>query len=63
MSKDIFVIVEHRQGEIRDIAFELLTKGAELSKDRGKLNAVLLGDKNDVLAERLKSAVDKNTTH
>jgi electron transfer flavoprotein alpha subunit len=58
MSKDIFVIVEHRQGEIRDITFELLTKGAELSKDRGKLNAVLLGSQAGALAEQLTSYAD-----
>jgi electron transfer flavoprotein alpha subunit len=58
MSKDIFVIVEHRQGEIRDITFELLTKGAALSKDRGKLNAVLLGGDNSALAEQLTSYAD-----
>lgn len=58
MSQDIFVIVEHRQGEIRDVTFELLTKGAELSKDRGKLNAVLLGHQTDALAEQLSSYAD-----
>jgi electron transfer flavoprotein alpha subunit len=58
MSKDIFVIVEHRQGEIRDVTFELLTKGAALSKERGKLSAVLLGSGNSPLVEQLTQYAD-----
>lgn len=58
MTKDIYVIVEHRQGNIRDITFELLTKGYELSKDRGKLNAVLLGYQNEKLVDSLKPFAD-----
>jgi electron transfer flavoprotein alpha subunit len=58
MSKDIFVIVEHRQGEIRDITFELLTKGSELSKGEGKLHAVLLGYENGPFVDKLKTYAD-----
>ncbi|TES92602.1 MAG: electron transfer flavoprotein subunit alpha/FixB family protein [Candidatus Cloacimonadota bacterium] len=54
MTKDIFVIVEHRRGEVRDITFELLTKGYELSRDRGKLLAVLLGFQNEKIIDKLK---------
>jgi electron transfer flavoprotein alpha subunit len=54
MTKDIFVIVEHRQGEIRDVTYELLTKGNELSKKDGKLHAVVLGHQNEPLIEKLK---------
>jgi electron transfer flavoprotein alpha subunit len=40
----IFVLAEHRQGQIRDITFEMLTKARELSKKTGaELIAVLLG--------------------
>ncbi|MFC1870349.1 electron transfer flavoprotein subunit alpha/FixB family protein [Chloroflexota bacterium] len=40
----IFVLVEHRRGEIRDITWEMLTKGRELaSQSGGALTAVLLG--------------------
>jgi electron transfer flavoprotein alpha subunit len=40
----IFVLVEHRQGQIRDITFEMLTKGRQLAeKTRSDLTAVLLG--------------------
>jgi len=42
--KEIFVLAEHRQGQIRDIAFEMLTKGNELAeKTNTDLTAVLLG--------------------
>ena len=58
MTQDIFVIVEHRRGEIRDVTFELLTKGYELSKNAGKLNAVLLGYHNENLIAQLKPFAD-----
>ncbi len=58
MTKDIFVVIEHRQGEIRDISYELLTKGYELSKDKGKLYAVVLGHQNETLIEKLKPCAD-----
>ncbi len=41
---EIFVLAEHRQGQIRDITFEMLTKGKELAeKTNANLTAVLLG--------------------
>jgi electron transfer flavoprotein alpha subunit len=41
---EIFVLAEHRQGQIRDITFEVLTKARELAeKTNADLNAVLLG--------------------
>jgi len=41
---EIFVLAEHRQGQIRDITFEMLTKGRELAeKTDSDLTAVLLG--------------------
>lgn len=40
----IFVLAEHRQGQIRDITFEMLTKGKELAeKTNNELTAILLG--------------------
>ena len=40
----IFVLTEHRQGQIRDITFEMLTKGKELAeKTNAELTAILLG--------------------
>lgn len=58
MTKDIFVIAEHRRGEIRDITFELLTKGYELSKDGGRLHTVLLGFQNEKMIDELKPFSD-----
>jgi electron transfer flavoprotein alpha subunit len=44
---EIFVLVEHRQGKIRDVTFEMLTKGNELArKTNANLTAVLLGHSN-----------------
>jgi len=41
---EIFVLAEHRRGEIRDITFEMLTKGRELAeKTNTELTAVILG--------------------
>ncbi len=54
MMKNIFAVVEHRQGELRDITFELLTKGYELSKEGGNLTAVLLGYQNSEMLEKIK---------
>ena len=40
----IFVLTEHRQGQIRDITYEMLTKAREISEKTGsELTAVLLG--------------------
>ncbi|NIU38687.1 electron transfer flavoprotein subunit alpha/FixB family protein [Candidatus Bathyarchaeota archaeon] len=40
----IFVLAEHRQGQIRDITFEMLSKGRELTgQTNTELTAVLLG--------------------
>ena len=39
------MLVEHRKGEIRDITFEMLTKGRELAEETGaELTAILLGN-------------------
>ncbi|MEM3641050.1 MAG: electron transfer flavoprotein subunit alpha/FixB family protein [Candidatus Bathyarchaeia archaeon] len=41
---EIFVLAEHRQGQIRDITFEMLTKAREMAeKTNAELTAVLLG--------------------
>ena len=42
--RKIFVLAEHRRGEIRNITFEMLTKGKELAeKTNTEITAVLLG--------------------
>jgi len=51
---ELFVLVEHRQGEIRDVTFEMLAKGRELSqKTNTDLTAVLLGHNVKDFAKKL----------
>jgi electron transfer flavoprotein alpha subunit len=41
----IFVLAEHRQGQIRDITYEILTKARELAeKTNSELTAIILGE-------------------
>jgi electron transfer flavoprotein alpha subunit len=41
---EVFVLAEHRQGQVRDITFEMLTKGVEVCQKTGsELTAVVLG--------------------
>ena len=43
--KDILILAEHRQGEFRDITFEMLSLGNRLALENHlELSAVLLGD-------------------
>jgi len=52
--KEIFVLAEHRRGELRDVTFEMLTKGRELSqKTNTDLTAVLLGHNVKEIAKGL----------
>ncbi|MCD6362174.1 MAG: electron transfer flavoprotein subunit alpha/FixB family protein, partial [Armatimonadetes bacterium] len=42
--REIFVLVEHRQGHIRDVTFEMLSKGSELAEETNtELTGVLFG--------------------
>ena len=42
--KEIFVLAEHRQGQVRDVTFEMLSKGMELAEKTGtELTAVIFG--------------------
>ncbi len=58
---EIFVLVEHRQGEIRDISYEMLWKADELSRSHShRLTAVVLGGKDARgLAEAIADRADK----
>lgn len=52
--KELFVLAEHRQGELRDVTFEMLTKGMELSqKINADLTAVLLGHNVEEFTKKL----------
>ena len=58
--EDIFVLAEHRQGELRDITFEMLMKGKKLADDTDKpLTAVLFGHNVDGMADQLKARADR----
>jgi len=57
---DIFVLAEHRRGELRDITFEMLMKGKALSEGTDKpLVAVLLGHNVGVMADQLKNRANR----
>jgi len=57
---EIFVLTEHRQGQIRDITFEMLTKGKKLAeKANADLTAVLLGKKAKEQAKTLSEYAKK----
>jgi len=58
--KEILVLAEHRLGKLRDITFEMLTKGRELAeKNDAKLIAALLGYGVEALAEELTDYADE----
>ncbi len=57
---EIFVLTEHRQGQIRDITFEMLTKGKELAeKTNADLTVVLLGKEVKEQAKTLSEYAKK----
>jgi len=58
--EDILVLAEHRQGELRDITFEMLMKGKTLSEETGKpLTVVLLGHHVSDMVDQLKGRVNR----
>jgi electron transfer flavoprotein alpha subunit len=57
---DIFILVEHRQGQIRDLTYEMLGLGEDLANQQGiSFTAVLLGHDVKNLAEDLATRVPK----
>jgi len=58
--KELFVLAEHRQGELRDVTFEMLSKGREISQRiNADLTAVLLGHSVKEFARRLANHAKK----
>lgn len=58
--KEIFVLAEHRKGELRDITFEILAKGRELAhKIDATLTAILLGYNTKSFADTLRDYASK----
>jgi electron transfer flavoprotein alpha subunit len=57
---EIFVVVEHRQGEVRDITFEMLNKASDLCRKLSHtLTAVMLGSEADPLMEEIATRADR----
>ncbi len=57
---DIFVITEHRNGEIRDITFEMLQKAGALAQDLScNVTAVLLKDSSESFTDDLAKWADR----
>lgn len=57
---EIFVIVEHRLGETRDITFEMLWKAGELAEKLSHtVTAIILGHEVNSLAENISDRADK----
>ena len=57
---EIFVVVEHRKGEIREITFEMLFKARELCQTSShNLTAILLGGKDSGVVDDLAKWADR----
>ena len=57
---ELFVIVEHRLGEIRDITLEMLWKAGELAETlSSNLTAILIGHEVNSIAEKISDRADK----
>jgi electron transfer flavoprotein alpha subunit len=57
---ELFVIVEHRLGEIRDITLEMLWKAGEIAQEHSyNVTAILLGHEVSSIAENLSDRADK----
>ena len=60
MAKDIFVFVEYKDGNIRKVSLELLTKGKELAEKNGAvLYAGIIGFQIKEVADIVKGYADK----
>ena len=58
--KEIIVIAEHRRGELRDVTWEMLSKGRQLAESTSaELGVALLGKGMNPLAEALKPKVKR----
>ena len=58
--KEIIVVAEHRRGELRDVTWEMLSKGRDLTESiGGELSVALLGKDVKNMAEALKPKVNR----
>jgi len=57
---DIFVVIEHRLGELREISLQMLTKADELGRKlSGRVTAVLLAGPEDGLDDEIAARADR----
>lgn len=57
---EIFVVAEHREGEIREITYQMMWKANELSKELGHgLVAVIIGPQDESILKGLSERADK----
>ena len=57
---EIYILIEHRQDEIRDISFELLAFGRKLAEEHhSTVTAVVLGYKTGKIVEKIESQAHK----
>jgi electron transfer flavoprotein alpha subunit len=56
---EVFVLVEHRQGKIRDITYEMLGLGEKIAAQQGATTAILLGNGVKSFAEDLAARTPK----
>lgn len=58
--KQIFVLAEHRKGQLRDTTWEAIAAGRKLAADLGvELSCLLLGSNTDAMAEILAKECPK----
>ena len=58
--KQIFVLAEHRKGQLRDTTWEAIAAGRKLAADLGvELSCLLLGSNTDSMAEILAKECPK----
>ncbi len=57
---EIFVVVEHRKGDVRVITFEMLFKASELCREFSHgLTAILLGGRDSAFLDDIAQRADK----
>ena len=57
---EIFVVVEHRQGEVRDISFEMLFKASQLCREFShNLTAIVMGGKDESYVDEIVKKADR----
>ncbi len=57
---DIFVVVEHRQGEVRDITYEMLFKAGQMcSENSYNLTAIILAGQDESFLDDIASKADR----